>query len=383
MSASRPPIITVDVGTTWAKLAVYDCAGPEPQLRDTLRIPSGLGEFDGSREAVARFLALCEQLETALAECLVAAPTARVGLTSIREGLVLLDGVGEVLWVSGNALLDDPRLLPLPISRAVVAHVLPEVLALQPGATRLLSVPGYLAWRLTGRPAVTASELSALGLWTAEDRPAAGVTPLLAGVELAAPGASVGPCRAHPAADVFLAGTDEQASHHGAGVGIDGAWGLATATFWSLTAPAGPEPPALPPEVRYLPALPPYHANVSVIGYRWGPYLQEALAGECPVIPERLPLWAAGELLEFLRGGGPVDRVRLLQAAAADIRAGIELLAQVGHAPPPTALRVHGGGVTGLGSFAWELLQEVGLPWVEVPGDATQLGCCLVGMERS
>jgi sugar (pentulose or hexulose) kinase len=263
-----------------------------------------------------------------------------------------------------------------------VAHVLPEVLAQQPRARRLLSVPGYLAWRLTGRQAVTASELSALGLWTAENRPAASVEPLLRGVELAAPGASVGPCRAHPGADVFLAGTDEQASHHGAGVGHDGAWGLATATFWSLTAPAGPEPPSLPPEVRYLPALPPYHAAVSVIGYRWGPYLQEALSGQSPAVPEHLPRWAAGEVLACLRGGGPVDRARLLQAAAADIRGGMELLARVGHAPPPTALRVHGGGLTGLGSFARELLQEVGLPWVEVPGDATQLGCCLVGMGR-
>ena len=54
-------------------------------------------------------------------------------------------------------------------------------------------------------------------------------------------------------------------------------------------------------------------------------------------------------------------------------------LAAVGQVPAPPRLVVHGGGLTGLPELTRAILAAVGLPWVELAGDATQLGCYLVG----
>lgn len=370
--------LAVDIGTTWAKLAVY--AGSDPEPRHLVRVPSGVGELEGSADSVRRFLGLCEQLEAAVEDCLARYPVARLGLTSIREGLVLLDGNGSPCWVSGNALLDDERMLAVPIGGAVVSTLLPEVLARLPQAATLVSIPGFVASRLTGHSGLTASELSALGLWRTPAAADPRVRELLAAVPLVGVGEPLGTCRRHPETSVYLAGTDEQASHHGAGVGRDGALGLATATFWSLTAPAD-EVTEVPPAVRYIPAIPPYSASVSVIGYRWGPYLQDVWSGGRPRLPERLPRWAVGEVLECLRGPGPVSQERLIAAAVADIRAALRVLGQVGRVSEHPTLVVHGGGLTGLPELTRAILTQLGLPWVELAGDATQLGCCLAGAE--
>ncbi|MCE5237006.1 hypothetical protein LLH23_00760 [bacterium] len=366
-------ILTVDIGTSWAKLAVYDCSDGSPRLRHSDRVPSGVGTYDGSAASVESFLGLCDHLETAVGDILAAFPVDRIGLTSIREGLVLLDGAGEPLWVSGNALLDDERLLDLPIGDVAVADLLPEVLAGRTDVRALLSVPGFVASRLTGQAAVTASELSALGLARRTDLWAPwAATPIVA------EGASLGPCRRYPQTDVYLAGTDEQASHHGAGVGNGADVGLATATFWSLTAPAA----ALTdrPDLRFIPAAGPYAAMVSIIGYRWGPYLQEALDGQRPTLPGRLPRWAVGELLDVLRAAGPPDREAVLTAVVADLRAGLALLARAGLVPDEPTVVVHGGALVGLRPFLAEVMQRVGWRWVALDDDATQRGCALVGM---
>ena len=133
------------------------------------------------------------------------------------------------------------------------------------------------------------------------------------------------------------------------------------------------------PEVRLIPSQTPYCATASVIGYRFGPYLQQALAGEVPAFPERLPRWAVGDLLDYLRSARAVDRERLLDCVVADIHSALGLLLQVSAVPAKPTIAVHGGGLTSLRDFTSAVMARLGHRWVAVEGDATQIGCCLAG----
>lgn len=372
--------LTVDLGTTWAKLALYGLPDAHPRLLHSLRLPSGAGSYDGSPASVASFLSFCDQLEAAIADSLAAKPVDRLGLTGIREGLVLLDEAGEVVWVSGNALLDNEILLDCPIGGIDIGGFIPGILAQNSSARTLLSLQGYLAHRLTGRLAITASEMDALGLLREANVASASVQRLLQPVERIAVGATLGSPVNHRRTRVFLAGTDEQASHHGAGIGTNAHLGLATATFWSLTAPVVRPSTALP-EVRHIPSAPPYCATASVIGYRFGPYLQQALDGEVPAFPDRLPRWAVGSLLDYLRGASSIERERLLECVVADIQSAQYLLSRVSEIPADPTIAVHGGGLTGLRDFTVEVMERLGHRWTELEGDATQIGCCLAAQE--
>lgn len=373
------PSLTIDLGTTFAKLAVYTLENNQPRLLHAQRLPSGIGAYDGSPAAVAQFLRLCSDLQAAVDDCLTRFPLDRIGLTGIREGLVLLDAANQPLWVSGNAVLDGPHLLDLPIGDINIAPLLPDLVARHPAARAAVTLQGYLAYRLGGRLALTASELDAWGLLNPTGPCLAAAQPLLDNVPTVAIGASLGALRNHPATDLYLAGTDEQASHYGAGVGASADLGLATATFWSLTAPTVANPPVFP-EVRYIPKASPYPATASVIGYRWGPYLQEALSGQRPTLPAKLPRWAVGDLLRYLRQPGPLDQDALVTAAATDLQSAFRLLAQLGDLPTRPTIAVHGGGLTALGDFTTEVLERLGYPWLALPGDATQQGCYQAGL---
>lgn len=372
-------LLAIDLGTSWAKVAVYSAEGRDLQLVDCSRLPSGIGAYSGTPSCLRLFGQLCQDLEETVARCVRDYAVRRIGLTGIREGLVLLDEEDRAQWVSGNAVLDGDELLDRWLGEIEVAPLLPELLARVGGAARLVTLQGYLAARLTGRYGITRSELSAFGLLAPRAPLSAEVERLLARTPLAAVGESLGGYHGAQEPDVYLAGTDEQASHYGAGVGEAADLGLATATFWSLTAPAGPTPPRAP-ELRYIPRVAPYPATVSIIGYRWGPYLQEALAGRAPQLPPRLPRWAIGRLLACLRGGTAPAPEALAAAAAADIKAALNLLTRTATVPADPVLAVHGGGLSGLRSFTCAVLQRVGCRWVEREGDATQLGCCLAGL---
>ncbi|MEN6305132.1 MAG: hypothetical protein ABFD96_20580 [Armatimonadia bacterium] len=370
--------LTIDLGTSFAKLAVCSTVGDQLHLEHSLRLPSGIGAYDGSAASVARFLRLCEDLQAAVDDCLTRYAVDRIGLTGIREGLVLLDEALEPLWVSGNAVLDGPHLLDLPIGDIAIGPMLPDLLAPHPNACAGVTLQGYLAHRLGGRLAITVSELDAWGALNAEGETLAAVERLLRNVPTVEVGASLGPHRGH-SPDLYLAGTDEAASHYGAGVGVSADLGLATATFWSLTAPTVTNPPRYT-EVRYIPQAGPYCAAASIIGYRWGPYLQEALSGQRPILPDKLPCWAVGELLSYLRQSETPDREGLITAAVTDLRDAFGLLAQMGNIPSAPTIVVHGGGLTGLRTFTTEVMQRLGHKWIELPGDATQLGCYLAGL---
>ena len=372
--------LTVDLGTTWAKLAVYARADGQPRLLHSLRLPSGAGSYDGSSDSVAAFLSSCDELEVLIAECLAAQPIDCLGLTGIREGLVLLDEAGEVVWVSGNALLDNEILLDRPIGGIDIGGFIPGILAQNDSAHALLSLQGYVAHRLTGSLAITGSEMDALGLLRKDNVYCEGLRRLLQPVDFVSVGATLGNPLGHPRTRLYLAGTDEQASHHGAGVGTTADLGLATATFWSLTAPAVRPSTALP-EVRYIPSQPPYCATASVIGYRFGPYLQEAWGGDVPTFPQRLPRWAVGELLDYLRSTLSVSRERLLDCVVTDIQSALCLLSQVSDLPAAPTIAVHGGGLTGLREFTVEVMERLGHRWVALEGDATQIGCCLAAQD--
>ncbi|MBU0606633.1 MAG: hypothetical protein KKI08_02050 [Armatimonadetes bacterium] len=367
--------LAVDLGTTWAKLAVYACRDGEPELLHSVRLESGAGWYDGSADATAHLLAFSDELLRLIRDSLAAYPADRLGLTGIREGLVLLDEAGGVLWASGNALLDTELMLDCPISGIDIGGFIPDIVARNPQAHALLSLQGHVAYRLTGRMAITGSELDALGLLRESNRRCGAVQRLLAPVEIVPVGAPLGRVGRTV---VYLAGTDEQASHHGAGIGTTADLGLATATFWSLTAPALHAPTDLP-QVRFIPAQPPYCATASVIGYRFGPYLQQALEGEVPDFPPRLPRWAVGELLNYLRGTTSVRRERLVDCVVADIRSALGLLARVCDIPAAPTVCVHGGGLSRLRDFTVEVMERLGHAWVGLEGDATQIGCCRAG----
>jgi hypothetical protein len=365
--------LTIDIGTTAAKLAVYALDSTPPRLIHSLRLLSGAGWYDGSPRALAAFSQFCADLEAGIESCLTAHSIQTIGLTGIREGLVLLDPAGDVLWVSGNTLLDDDALLDQPISGINISRYLPAIVAANPSAHALVSLQGYLAFRLTGRLAITGSELDALGLLGKE-------TPLLGPVAILRVGTRLGPHVRHPQTQIFLAGTDEQASHHGAGLGTTADLGLATATFWSLTAPATAAVPAHP-LLRYIPPQPPYCASVSIIGYRYGPYLQQALTGDRPIIPARLPLWARGSLLTYLRScKSPIEEA-LVDCLATDIRAALDLLSHAGTVAANPTIAVHGGGLTALRPFTARLMERLGYPWLAIEGDATQIGTCLLAQD--
>lgn len=372
--------LTVDLGTSWAKVATYALSDARPHLLHSQRLPSGAGSYNGSPGSIAAFLAFCAQLQTLIDECLETQPVTRLGLTGIREGLVLLDAAGQVVWVSGNALLDNEIMLDRPIGGIDIGGFIPAILAQNGSACVLLSLQGYLAYRITGRMAITGSEMDALALLRDANLRCADAQRLLQPVSVAAVGASLGPCLKHPDTRVYLAGTDEHASHHGAGIGTDADLALATATFWSLTAPAT-QPSAALPEVRYIPPQPPYCASASIIGYRFGPYLQEALAGEVPAFPDRLPLWAVGSLLDYLRNTTSISRERLLECVVADIQSAQRLLSQVADIPAQPTIAVHGGGLTRLRDFTVEVMERLGHRWIALEGDATQIGCCLAAQD--
>lgn len=372
--------LTIDVGTTWAKLAAYALSDDRPRLLNSLRLRSGAGWYDGSADSVTAFVSFCAELEALIAEGLATQPVDCLGLTGIREGLVLLDGAGQVVWVSGNALLDNEILLDRPIGGIDIGGFIPAILAQNGSACVLLSLQGYLAYRLTGRMAITGSEMDALGLLRDSNLLCEGLQRLLQPVAIVPVGASLGPCLKHPRTRVYLGGTDEQASHHGAGIGTCADLGLATATFWSLTAPAVRPATGLP-EVRYIPAQPPYCATASVIGYRFGPYLQEALGGEVPAFPDRFPRWAVGALLDYLRSARAISPERLLECVVTDIQSALCLLSQVSDIPSEPTIAVHGGGLTGLRDFTTEVMERLGYRWIALDGEATEIGCCLAAQD--
>ncbi|MEN6544661.1 MAG: hypothetical protein ABFE07_01315, partial [Armatimonadia bacterium] len=280
---------------------------------------------------------------------------------------------------SGNAVLDGPHLLDLPIGDIAIGGMLPGLLARHPNACAGVTLQGYLAHLLGGRLAITVSERDAWGLLNPRGASLAAAQRLLQNVLKVEVGASLGTHHKYPATDLYLAGTDEQASHYGAGVGVSADLGLATATFWSLTAPTVATPPRFP-EVRYIPKAGPYCAAASIIGYRWGPYLQEALSNQRPILAEKLPRWAVGELLRYLRQSEPLDHEELVTAAVADLQAAFDVLTRLGNIPSNPTIVVHGGGLTGLRTFTTEVMQRLGHHWMELPGDATQLGCYLAGL---
>lgn len=370
--------LAVDLGTSWAKVGVYSLADGSPRLLSSERVPSGAGAYTGTSADLA---ALATFTDAVLAALAVAADGAsRLGLTGIREGLVLLDRDGVPLWVSGNALLDAEWMLDCGIGDIDLGRFLPDIVARNPAAHCLLTLQGYLAYRLTGRLALTGSELEALGLLRPENVGHAAIQRLLAPVERVAVGVPLGEATDHPGLAVYLAGTDEQASHHGAGLGATADLSLATATFWSLTA-ACEAPARVPETVRFIPAQPPYCASASVIGYRYGPLLQQALAGARPALSERLPRWAIGSLLDYLRTTRTPERERLLDCLQADLQGALGFLGRTTAWPHTPRVAVHGGGLHSLGDFVPTLMDRFGFDWHPVEGDATQLGCVLAGQE--
>lgn len=365
--------ICIDIGTTWAKLALFLETKEGSFLISETRFRSGVGSFDGGKTSVERFVDLCSLICAETRALTKHHKIARIGLTGIREGFVLVDPSGMPSWVSGNFILGDERFMGPSSTRPSfhgVADCLDAIVALAPLSTKFLSLQGYLAYFLTGTMAITRSEL--LGLGFRKNENARGLR-----VEYV-------PAIGHPIAyygsniAVYLAGTDEQAALYGAGLGRGMGLVMSTGSYWSLSTKFASGFSRLP-GVRIIPPLAPYCGSASLIGYRWGIYLLELLEEIVPESPFNVPSWASGSFLRRLMKQEIQGIDAAIDAISADVIEWIHILSSRIPTLASTEIVVYGGGVLHILPTISRVMERVGMRWRTINTDATLLGCLQVG----
>lgn len=171
-------------------------------------------------------------------------------------------------------------------------------------SSTVCSLPSWLAWTWTGELYCTPSDRFAIR----QLQGAVPGEPLWPMPQTLPAGSCIGLAEVFgQTIPLFLAGTDEQLSHFGVGLGNSCDLGISTGTFWSFSWPY--DAVAEDPRVRLIPRIFPYPATASLVGYRWGSILEaprRRAEPESAVLPTSgIPAWAFGDAAKRLHEGMP------------------------------------------------------------------------------
>lgn len=360
--------LCIDIGTTWTKLGHFLLRNGGLNMVSETRLPSVVDALEGI-ESVKVFTDFVERLCQKIYSLLSEYPIDSIGLTGIREGLAAVDILGKVHFVSGNCILENA----IDNSHAISKTVHTGANAVTGSGYYLLSLQGYLAYILTGKQAITPSELEGLGVSGTTGETPDGAESLIVPV-----GHPIGMCKHFQDVAVYLAGTDEQTAHFGAGLGRTAQIVMSTGSFWSLSASIKDFVP-YPGCLRVIPPIPPFCGSVSLIGYRWGIYLQQILEGKKPILSPNRPNWAKGRLLKEIEKGGTFNPDNVAKIISKDIVSGIRLLSSVTQLKKRAVISIYGGGVAHIHPIISKVMEQVGYSWQTIKRDATLLGCLQIG----
>lgn len=372
-SATR--ILTVDLGSTYFKCALVNV---EPQgtvaLERIVRRRVAQARW-APREATRRFEAAVADIVNEARKLTEAAGPAAISLTGVREGVAVCRRDGKLLRAVGNA---EAITWQIRYGRDWLAEILAQV---ETGDAVLMSLQGWLGSVLTGRLAITESELQSWSIGVSDGS----LPSSCAGLDTrffpttVAVGAEIGRSRLLGGIGVAIAGTDEHASHWGSGLGRGASTEFGAGTYWSLSRVLSPShtPDDLPQHIRVLPKTPPYPRIASYVGYRWGEFLSDLQAGRRPSMPETLPPWSKSRFIDELRERRCMAVGRALQLVCDDLRRASASLPSCG---ADVDVVVHGGG-----SGADQLAREVARMnrWRSriMKSDPTLIGSALVAIE--
>lgn len=341
-------LLTCDIGSTNLKLQVFtiDSKLSSPQPTGDTRIITHRQrwlETEQSLEALSRWL-------TEIAELIARTYGNEVdamGFSTYREGLIGLSPTNQVVFAGTN-------LQSAPLGSVEDASV-------------MTTFAGWMCWKLSGRCFVTAGQRDA---GTAYAKRVSHATPHWA--PTIAAGENMRTENAH-SFSVYLGGTDEQLGYIGTGLSdsIEPRLVIATGTFWSTSSIA-----AGPPKqgVRRTEGQAPFHTVDSCVLYKWGPMIQELSEGRNGTSTDSVPsrYFGRASSLWFSEAASPSTT---RQAAIDDLKAACAMFSP----EEGSQIIVYGGGVRS--AYARDLIYEAcqGLKPLFMNGDATLLGCAIIG----
>jgi len=368
-------VLAIDLGSTFFKCATVDIDGEgRARIVRTVRVQVDQAKWSPGQGA-ARLEAAVRNLLGEAGKLVSEARPLAISLTGVREGVAVIRKTGELRLVLGSieAMSWQMRHGDGWLAQVIAASKAKDAV--------VMSFAGWAGMLLTGRAAITNSELLS---WRASPQAMASEGPLALAArclpEVVRVGEPLGRSSLFGGIPVAIAGTDEQASHWGAGLGLVATAEIAASTHWSLSRALDSPPPALPAHIRILSAVDPYPVIGSYLGYRWGEYLSDIQQGRVPQVRDPLPPWSKSNFVQALREG----RCSSIQDARALVRQDLHEGFRTLH-PHETSLEppviVHGGG-SGPGSLVRAVIADLGWPATFLQDnrqdDPTLLGGALV-----
>ncbi len=365
-------ILCVDLGSTDFKCAIIVVAnGSYPSIKKVIRLRVNLASWpveeatERLEESITR---ICEIMRQVASE---ASPQV-ASLTGVREGLALIHPDGSLIRAVSNAeaILWQTRFGNNWIVAVAEAERASEWLA--------ASLQGWLAFTLTGTLSITECETRS---WLVDMETGSEEASTALGVSLppVVPiGATIGRSSMVGDVPVLIAGTDECASHYGVGLGHGTGTELGTGTYWSLSRAVPTSGYTPGKRVRIVPAMSPYPAIASFVGYHWGEYILEILEHRQPIVKENLPIWGASKFISGLREGRVTTREQAIAFICEDLLEACQMLPE----PPDgskSELVVHGGGLA-QNNVAREVAGTLGWRPYYMIDDPTLVGSALVAV---
>lgn len=262
-------ILSVDIGTTSVKMIILS---GDPCLYRVVRFfsfESHVTKYNGTGISISIFLNVCKQIKVTIQSLARTCKFNYIGLTGIREGLVMLNSEDDVVWVSGNGYILNTDDLNYSVNRKYIASLI--------GLGRknsLLTLQGYLGYLMTGVKAITSSEIFAWGYSRVDDHFND------VSVRRCKVGEPIARHMTYRNVSVFLAGTDEQASCYGLDIEKANNITVTTGTFWNIARQGHVNTTGK--LFRHIYSSYPYPAATLFIGIRWGELL--GIKKDCSLI---------------------------------------------------------------------------------------------------
>ena len=373
MNTTVVRILAVDLGSTYFKCAIVDVEPGEcAQIDQVVRLRVDQAKWLPGEAAHCFQTAIASILEVTEKLAAAAAPVA-VSLTGVREGVALGQLDGKLIRVISNA---EAILWQAHYGSEWLKAIISESAATE---TIITSLQSWLAFVLTGRLAITESELKSwnTSMWndSLQERP----VPLSSRFfpSIVPVGTMIGRSTMLGGVPVTIAGTDEYASHYGAGLGRGSMAELGAGTYWSLSRvfPSSNYNP--PPHIRVLPAVRPYPMVASYVGYHWGEYISDLQENRRPEVPKVLPSWSKSHFVDELREGRCSSVERAIELICEDLLEAYSTLPTASDFPDPEIVVVHGGGLTA-SSVARAVVLALGWQASFIEADPTLVGSALV-----
>ncbi len=252
-------VLSIDIGTTWVKIFLFEGTSSSFNILESYRYESFVSTYRGQKEDIARFLNVVRLIHNKINIIKKLYPIEYIGISGIREGLVRLSNNLNIVWVSGNNYIQKINDLEVSIKNKYINNS-------DYYNQNLLTLQGYLAYTLTGRMAITPSEIYGWGYTKKE------LIDTYFKNESFQVGCIIGKHKYYKDIYVFLGGTDEQTSCYGTGID-NNIVSISTGTYWSISKIGYVD--SINPSIRNIPSSIPY-PNLSIyVGYKWGKYILE------------------------------------------------------------------------------------------------------------